>query len=135
MRARVFYGWVVVAVAATVVLVTAGVRAAPGAFLLSMTDEPGWSTASMSFAAAAGLVLYGLAGPLSGSLMGRLGVKRVVVVSLVVTGVALLVSSVVTEIWQLTLSFGLLAGIGTGLVASVLGPTIATRWFVHNRGS
>jgi sugar phosphate permease len=134
MRSRFFYGWVVVAVAATVVLVTAGVRAAPGAFLLSMTDEPGWSTASVSFAAAAGLVLYGLAGPLSGSLMGRLGVKRVVVASLVVTGVALLVSSVVTEIWQLTLSFGLLAGIGTGLVASVLGPTVAARWFVHNRG-
>jgi MFS family permease len=78
-RSRFFYGWVVVAVAATVVLVTAGVRAAPGAFLLSMTDEHGWSTASVSFAAAAGLVLYGLAGPLSGSLMGRLGVKRVVV--------------------------------------------------------
>src|SRR5215207_2552295 len=99
-----------------------------------MTDEHAWSTASVSFAAAAGLVLYGLAGPLSGSLMGRLGVKRVVVASLVVTGVALLVSSVVTEIWQLTLSFGLLAGIGTGLVASVLGPTVAARWFVRNRG-
>ena len=37
MRSRFFYGWVVVAVAATVVLVTAGVRAAPGTFLLPMT--------------------------------------------------------------------------------------------------
>ena len=53
MRSRIFYGWVVVAVAAIVVLVTAGVRSAPGAFLLSMTDEHGWSTASVSFAAAA----------------------------------------------------------------------------------
>ena len=69
--------------------------------------------------------MYGLAGPLSGSLMGRLGVKRVVVAQSGGHGVALLVSSVVTEIWQLTLSFGLLAGIGTGLVASVLGPTVA----------
>ena len=47
MRSRIFYGWIVVAVAATVVLVTAGVRAAPGAFLLSMTDEHGWSTAAV----------------------------------------------------------------------------------------
>ena len=38
------------------------------------------------------------------------------------------------EIWQLTLFFGLLAGLGTGLVASVLGPTVATRWFVRDRG-
>jgi len=41
-RPRIFYGWVVVAVAAIVVLVTAGVRLAPGAFLLSMTDEHDW---------------------------------------------------------------------------------------------
>ena len=134
MRSRMFYGWVVVAVAATVVLVTAGVRAAPGAFLLSMTDEHGWSTAAVSFAAAVGLVAFGLAGPLSGWLMGRLGVKRVVILSLLTTGIALLVSSMVTQIWQLTLTFGLFAGIGSGLVASVLGPTVATRWFVRDRG-
>ena len=46
MRRPIFYGWVVVAVTAVVLLATAGVRAAPGAFLLSMQDEPGWSTAS-----------------------------------------------------------------------------------------
>ena len=41
---RFFYGWVVVAVTIVVVLITAGVRSAPGAFLLTMIDEPGWST-------------------------------------------------------------------------------------------
>jgi len=133
-RRTFFYGWLIVAVTAAVVLITAGVRSAPGAFLLSMTDEPGWSTASVSFAAAAGLVVFGLAGPLSGSLMGRIGIRSVVLVSLVVTGGALLVTSLVREIWQLTLVFGLLSGLGTGLVASVLGPTVAARWFVRNRG-
>ena len=54
--------------------------------------------------------------------------------SLVVTGTALIATSLVREIWQLTLFFGLLSGLGTGLVASVLGPTVATRWFVRNRG-
>ena len=134
MRRAFFYGWVVVAVTAVVVLVTAGVRSAPGAFLLSMTEEPGWSTASVSFAAAAGLVVFGLSGPLSGWLMARIGVRAVVLISLVVTGVALIATSLVREIWQLTLLFGLLSGLGTGLVASVLGPTVATRWFVKHRG-
>ena len=134
MRRAFFYGWVVVAVTAIVVLITAGVRSAPGAFLLTMTGEPGWSTASVSFAAAAGLIVFGFAGPLSGSLMGRIGVKNVVLLSLAVTGVALLATSIAREIWQLTLFFGLLSGLGTGLVASVLGPTVATRWFVKDRG-
>jgi sugar phosphate permease len=134
MRRVFFYGWVVVAVTTIVVLVTAGVRAAPGAFMLTMTSEPGWSTASVSFAAAAGLIVYGFAGPVSGSLMGRIGVKNVVLLSLAMTGFALLATSLVREIWQLTLLFGLLSGLGTGLVASVLGPTVATRWFVKDRG-
>ena len=134
MRRAIFYGWVVVAVTSIVVLVTAGVRAAPGAFLLSMTGEPGWTTSSVSFAAAAGLIVFGLAGPISGSLMGRIGVKNVVLLSLVVTGVSLLAASFSREIWQLTLLFGVLSGLGTGLVASVLGPTVATRWFVKDRG-
>jgi sugar phosphate permease len=134
MRRAFFYGWIVVAVTAIVVLITAGVRSAPGAFLLSMTGEPGWSTASVSFAAAAGLIVFGFAGPISGSLMGRIGVKNVVLLSLLLTGGALLATSLVREIWQLTLLFGLVSGLGTGLVASVLGPTVATRWFVKDRG-
>ena len=134
MRRAIFYGWIVVTVTAIVVLVTAGVRSAPGAFLLSMTEEPGWSTASVSFAAAAGLIVFGLAGPLSGWLMGRIGVKNVVLLSLAVTGAALIATSFTREIWQLTLLFGLVSGLGTGLVASVLGPTVATRWFVKDRG-
>jgi MFS family permease len=133
-RRALFYGWIVVAVTAVVVLLTAGVRSAPGAFILSMTEEPGWSTAAVSFAAAVGLVVFGLSGPLSGWLMGRIGVRNVVIASLVTTSVALLATSLVREIWQLTLLFGLLSGLGTGLVASVLGPTVATRWFVKDRG-
>src|SRR6187399_1221571 len=106
-RTAFFYGWVVVAVTAIIVLVTAGVRSAPGAFILSMTEEPGWSTASVSFAAAIGLVVFGLAGPISGWLMGRIGVRNVVLLSLVITAGSLIATSMVREIWQLTLVFGL----------------------------
>ncbi|HET7474036.1 MAG TPA: MFS transporter [Candidatus Limnocylindrales bacterium] len=134
MRRALYYGWIVVAVTAIVTLVTAGVRAAPGALLLSMTQEPGWSTASVSFAAAAGLVAFGLSGPLSGWLMSRIGVRNVVLLSLLVTGGSLLVSALVREVWQLTIVFGILAGVGSGLVASVLGATVATRWFIRRRG-
>src|ERR1043165_9089684 len=102
MGRRIFYGWVVVAVAAVVVLVTAGVRAAPGAFLLSMTQETGWGTSAVSVAAAAGLVVFGLAGPLSGWLIGRIGVRNVVLLSLLVTALALFATSVAREVWQLT---------------------------------
>ena len=134
MRGRFFYGWVIVAVTAIVLLATAGVRAAPGAFLVSMKGEPGWSTASLSFAAAVGLIAYGLAGPISGRLMGAIGIKGVTVLSLALTAGSLLAAIVVSDIWLLTLTVGLLAGLATGLVASVLGATVANRWFIRSRG-
>jgi predicted MFS family arabinose efflux permease len=134
LRRSLFYGWVVVAVAAVVMLSTAGVRAAPGALLVQMEQEPGWSTSALSFAAAIGLVVFGLAGPLSGRLMGRFGIRAVVLASLVITVGALAATTVVREFWQLVVVFGLIAGFGTGLVASVVGPTIANRWFVARRG-
>src|SRR5262245_8813036 len=134
MRGRVFYGWVIVAVTAAVLLATAGVRSAPGAFLVSMKDQPGWSTASLSFAAAIGLIAYGLAGPISGRLMGRIGIRNVTLLSLVLTAASLFAAVLVTDIWLLTLTFGLFSGLATGLVASVLGATVANRWFQERRG-
>ena len=134
MRRTIFYGWIIVAVTAVVLVATAGVRSAPGAFLLSMDEEPGWSTGALSFAAAVGLLTYGLSGPLSGRLMVRLGIRGVALLSLLVTAGALLASGFAREIWQVTIFFGLLSGLGSGLVASVLGPTIATRWFIKDRG-
>ncbi len=130
----VFYGWVLVAVASVVVLALAGVRSAPGALLVSMEAEPGWTTGSLSLAAAIGLLVFGLAGPLSGRLIERYGIRAVVVASLLITSGSLFAASLAQTIWQVALFFGLLSGLGTGLVASVLGPTIANRWFLKDRG-
>ena len=131
---RLYYGWVVVAATAVAILFAAGIRVAPGAFLLDMANSTGWSRASLSLAAAIGLLVYGFTGPAAGSLMLRIGSRKVATAALLITAAALAVTSVVQEEWQLTLTFGLLSGIGTGLIASVLGATVANRWFVRHRG-
>ncbi len=134
MRRALFYGWVVVAVTAVVLLVTAGVRAAPGAFLITMEQEPGWSTGALSFAIAIGLLTYGLSGPISGRLMAVIGIRGVTLLSVILTAGSLIVSAFAREIWQLAIFFGLLSGLSSGLVASILGPTVASRWFLKDRG-
>ena len=104
------------------------------AFLLDMVEETGWSRAILSLAAGVGLVVYGLTGPVAGSLMLRFGLRRIAFAALLVVAVALAASARVVEVWQLVLVFGLLSGIGTGLIASVLGAAVASRWFVRHRG-
>ncbi|MEJ5337553.1 MAG: hypothetical protein WHT26_09690 [Thermus sp.] len=69
MRGRLFYGWVVVAVAVLATLVAAGVRSVPGALLVPVEQELGWSRTTLSLAVSIGLVLFGLGGPFSGHLV------------------------------------------------------------------
>ncbi len=54
--------------------------------------------------------------------------------SLVLTAVALYLSSRVQSLWTLTIWFGLVSGIAAGLVASFLGAAVANGWFVDRRG-
>ncbi len=131
---RLFYGWVVVAVTGLTLLVSAGIRAAPGVMLLPLRGEMGWSTGEISFAVSLGLVLFGLAGPLTGSLMDRFGPRRMIMLGLLLIVLSTVASALMTERWQLNLFWGALSGVGTGMASSVLGATVASRWFVARRG-
>ncbi len=130
----IFYGWIVVAVAALVLVVTSGTRAAPGALLLDMERDTGWSTSQLSFAAAIGLVAYGFGGPIAGALARRIGMKNMVMLSIAVTALSFYLASRIDDIWTLTLWFGLTSGLAAGLVASFLGAAVANTWFVERRG-
>lgn len=131
---RLYYGWVVVGVVFMALLVSAGVRAAPAVLINPLEGELGWSRAAISFAVSVGLLLYGLSGPVAGWLMDRFGPKRVVLFGLAVIGGSTLAGAAMTQLWQLNLFWGVLSGIGTGVVAPVLGATVANRWFVERRG-
>ncbi|HEY6569527.1 MAG TPA: MFS transporter [Candidatus Limnocylindrales bacterium] len=131
---RFRYGWIVLAVAAACILIGAGTRAAPGALLLGIQADTGWSVAQISIAGAAGLLLLGLGGPVSGVLIDRFGIRRLTVGAMLLTAFGMGASSFARELWQLVLLFGFVAGFGAGLVSSSLGPVIANRWFIQGRG-
>jgi sugar phosphate permease len=131
---RFYYGWVVVGVTAVTLLVSAGVRSAPGVFLNSLEADLGWSLAAISFAVSIGLLLFGLVGPLTGWLMDRFGPRLVMLGGIALIAASMVTSARMTALWQLNLFWGALSGIGTGVVGSVLGATVANRWFVARRG-
>jgi sugar phosphate permease len=134
LNGRFYYGWVVVWVVFLALLVSAGVRAAPTVLINPLETELGWGRATISAAVSVGLLLYGLTGPLAGWLMDRLGPKLLAVAGLAIIAMSTLAGAAVTELWQLNLFWGVLSGVGTGIVAPVLGATVANRWFVARRG-
>jgi sugar phosphate permease len=135
LRQRKFhYGWIVVGVTFVTLLIGAGLRSAPGVLLVPLESEFGWSRATISFAIAVSLVLYGLIGPFSASFMERFGIRRTMIsaLSLLAAGVAL--TTLMQQSWQLVLLWGVVVGVGAGVIANVLGAVVAARWFTTRRG-
>ena len=122
---RFYYGWIVVGVTALTLLVSAGVRSAPGVFLISLQDDMGWNLASISFAVSIGLLLFGLVGPLTGWLIDRFGPRLVLLGGIALICASMIASARMTTLWQLNLFWGALSGISTGIAGSVLGAAVA----------
>ena len=133
-RPRVHPAWWVAAVAFLALLSAAGFRAAPGALMVPLHDEFGWSTSVMSLAVSINLVLYGLTAPFAAALMDRFGIRQVVAAALTLVALGAGGSVLMSASWQLLIFWGVLIGLGTGSMALVLAATIANRWFVERRG-
>jgi sugar phosphate permease len=128
------YAFVVVAVIFCALLISSAIRAAPGVLLQPLQDAFGWSRDTVSLSAAIGILVYGLVGPFAAALMERVGLRRTVIGALLLMSGATAASLLMSQAWQLMLTWGLISGLGTGSVAAVLGATIANRWFSTNRG-
>jgi sugar phosphate permease len=132
--ARFHYGWIVAAVTFVVILVTAGVRAAPGVLIVPLENEFHWSRATISFAIAVNLLLYGAIGPFAAAAMDRFGVRRTMCLSLAATAVAVALAPLMRETWQLILLWGVVVGLSCGFIGAYLAAYIAARWFHARRG-
>ena len=128
------YAWVVAGVAFLVLLVGASIRSTPGVLIVPLREEFGWSTATISGAVAINLMLYGLVGPFAVAIMERFGLRRSVCGALMLLALGAGLTIFMRHPWQLTLLWGVLVGLGSGMVAMVFGATIANRWFDKNRG-
>jgi sugar phosphate permease len=133
-RHGLHYSWIVLAVAFALTVVTAGAMALPGALIVPLERQFGWSAEDVSGAVALRLLIYGAMAPFAAGLIDRLGLRNVMLAAIALIAAGLAHSLWMTQVWQLTLLWGLLVGVGAGLTALVLGAVVATRWFTARRG-
>jgi predicted MFS family arabinose efflux permease len=133
-RARWHYAWIAAAVTFLTLLAAAGARAAPGVMLLPLGDEFQWSRARVSSIVSLNIFLYGLIGPFAAALYQRFGLRRTMMVAMLLLSSGYGLSTWATRYWHFVLLWGAVVGAGSGMAATVLGAAVANRWFTARRG-
>jgi sugar phosphate permease len=126
--------WLVAAAGFIALLAAAAIRATFGVLMEPLMMEFGWSHGAISTAASVNLVVFGLSAPFAASLTERFGLMKIVAIALGAIALAAALLTQATQLWQLYVIWGVLAGAATGAVAPVLAATVANRWFVARRG-
>jgi OFA family oxalate/formate antiporter-like MFS transporter len=130
---RVFYGWIVVAGAFVILFVAYGAQYSFGVFFGALLEEFGWSRASLSGAFSLYAFGYCVFGFPAGRLTDVWGPRVVIAAGGLLLGAALAGMSLVTQLWQPYLLYGLVAALGMG-TAYVPCNTTVVKWFVARRG-
>jgi len=126
--------WLVAVIAFVALVGAAGFRATPAIMIRPLNAEFGWSLGTISAAVSVNLLLYGLTAPFAAALMGKFGIRKVVMAALLLVSAGSGLTVFMTASWQLVLLWGALVGLGTGSMALGFVAVIASRWFVAKRG-
>lgn len=129
-----YFGWNIVAAATLLTLLTVGMRMGIGPFFLPMAQDLGFSRSLLAGIVAIGMLCYGLAMPVAGHLVDRLGTRFVLLL-----GTTIVVASVIWAVFarspaSFLLSFGVLMSTGLGFTSPVALTPVLTRWFTRQRG-
>ena len=127
------YGWVIVASAFLITFITCGVNFSYGVLFLPIVNEFGWTRGLASVVMLVAGLAYAATLPLTGILADRYGYKWVLAVSAGCLSLGLILSSTITELWQLYIYTGLLVGLS--ISASFAIPVaLVSLWFNKKQG-
>lgn len=130
---RIFPGWTVVAAAFSILFLTYGAQFSFGIFVTALVDEFGWRRGSISGVFGLYTAVYCGCALLAGRLTDRWSPRPVIAFGGLLLGAALAAMSLVGQLWQVYLLYGLVAGLGMSTAYIPCSATVV-RWFVRRRG-
>ena len=122
------YAWVIAGTTAVVNGVAWGIpQGTFGVFFSPLADEMGWSRTALSSVFSLHLLVNAVLGIFWGWLSDRWSIRGVILISGVLMGVGVFLSSMAHSLWQLYLFYGFIGGVGLGGTAGPLA-ALAMRW-------
>jgi MFS family permease len=132
---RALHPWVLVGAVWITLAIASGLYFSFPIFFVALLEEFGWSRGATAAAFSISAVMQGLLSPVVGTLVDRLGPRRLMLSGALVLGVACVLSSRIDSLWSLYLIVGVLAAAGVCAVSWVPTGALIARWFTERRGS
>jgi MFS family permease len=102
-------------------------------FLPFWVKEFSWNRGELSFANSISLVISGLAAPVAGMLVMKLGAKRNIILGNLIMAAGAILLSFMSQMWHLYVFYGICIGIGFSIGGMLSMTTIINNWFVVKR--
>ncbi|WP_298110348.1 MFS transporter [Bradyrhizobium sp.] len=134
MRLPFFYGWIIIAVTFVTMAIGVNARTAFSLLFPPILGEFGWDRGVTAGAFSFGFVVSGIASPLIGRLMDRLGPRTVMELGVALMASGLLLAPLTKEPWHLYLTIGVLVGAGSVCLGYSGQSLFLPNWFIRSRG-
>ena len=136
LKGRLHYAWVIVALAGLMGFITSAMRFAAAALVPHLTDPAGgfgWSYGAVTLSFSLQWIVLGLVSPYIGILGDRYGVRKLLLLGALFFIASMLLTGIMTDLWQLYLFFGVFLGIATSIF-TVLPVSGVSLWFRRHLG-
>ncbi|MFB8219877.1 MFS transporter [Streptomyces anulatus] len=131
---RFHRAWVIAVVAGAAIVTAGAFTTVPGLLVTPLHESYAWDRGQIALAASINMILFGLTAPFAAALMDRVGIRRVVVGALLLVSAGALLTSFMSQPWQLVAYWGVLIGLGSGCLTMTFAASITADWFDKRRG-
>jgi len=131
---QMFHGWKLVGALSVILFFTAGggLYVFP-VYISSMQQEFGWSMTEISASAALFAIAMGVSNPVVGSLFGRFGARKTMLIAVTILVLTLLAYASLQNLWMLY-AIALFSGFAVAGTTILPAQTLVTNWFDKFRG-
>jgi len=131
---RIYYGWIIVAVAFVSMAFWWGINSSFSVFFVALLDDFSWGRGESAAIMSSAALVYTVMAPVVGVLIDRFGPRKIIVPGIVVLVAGLFLCTTIHSLGQLYFFYGLFVGSGLTSISMVAFTVIIAQWFEKKRG-
>jgi MFS family permease len=131
---KFYYGWVIVGLSILSLAFWFGLRTTFSVFFVALIDHFRWGRAEAAVSQSIALFVYMLMAPVIGTLVDRVGPRKIILPGIALTGLGLLLCTQIRTLFQFYFFYGLMVGIGITCLSIAPFTVVLSHWFEKKRG-